>query len=250
MVDTGRDLRLAAVLVATADTLGDAFDMPEYLRRFADDCVEVLGADAAGILLVGADADISIVTSSDPHGHVRTLLEIQHQGGPALDACAAGEAVPPVRLAGPEAAERWPQLTERAQRQGMTATCAVPLRRGDTLIGALNLFTNGRPEHHVLQLELAQLLADAAAIGLSQRRALDDCRALTRQLQSALSSRVRIEQAKGLLAERWGVKVDAAFTALRAHARRMRQPIDAIAQDLLDGRLTDTELEADRPERW
>ncbi|MFI6941796.1 GAF and ANTAR domain-containing protein [Streptomyces sp. NPDC050418] len=247
MVDAGRDLRLAAALVALADSLGETFEVSAYLGRFADDCVTLLGADAAGLLLVGADAEVSLVTSADPTGRVRGLLEIQHQGGPCLDACASGEAVPPVRFAGTEAAERWPRLTERALRERMTVTCAVPLRRGETVIGALNLFANGRPEHVRIQLELAQLLADAAAIGLAQRRIHDDCRALTTQLQSALSSRVRIEQAKGLLAERWGVKVDAAFTALRAHARRARRPIDAIAQELLEGRLDDGALEADRP---
>ncbi|WP_233416639.1 ANTAR domain-containing protein [Streptomyces sp. N35] len=247
MTESGRDLRLAGVLVAAADTLGEPFSLPTYLSRFADDCVEVLGADAAGILLVGADAGISIVTSKDPHGRVRGLLEIQHQGGPCLDACASGEPVPPVRLAGREAAEQWPQLTARALHAGMTVTCAVPLRRGDTLIGALNLFSNGRPEHQHIHLELAQLLADAVAIGLMHRRMHEDCTSLTRQLQSALSSRVRIEQAKGLLAERWGVKVDAAFTSLRAYARRVRRPVDSIAQELLDGQLDDAALEEDRP---
>ncbi|SDK66909.1 GAF domain-containing protein [Streptomyces indicus] len=249
MVDTGRDLQLAAALVALADTLGESFDVTAYLERFAEDCAQLLGADAAGVLLVGVGAEITIVTSDDPRGRVRGLLEIQHQGGPCLDACTSGEAVPPVRLAGDQAAERWPQLAARALAEGITVTCAVPLRRGETVIGALNLFANGQPQHHVLQMELAQLMADAAATGLAQRRMYDDCRALTGQLQSALSSRVRIEQAKGLLAERWGVKVDAAFTALRAHARRARRPIDEIAQEILDGHLDDGALEADRPER-
>jgi AmiR/NasT family two-component response regulator len=57
------------------------------------------------------------------------------------------------------------------------------------------------------------------------------CRTLAGQLQQALSSRVRIEQTKGMLAERWNMAADDAFVALRQYARRRRLPLDRVADD-------------------
>jgi hypothetical protein len=56
-------------------------------------------------------------------------------------------------------------------------------------------------------------------------------RALERveQLETALDSRVVIEQAKGILAERYQVSVDSAFALLRYAARSSRTPIHELA---------------------
>lgn len=89
------------------------------------------------------------------------------------------------------------------------ATFAVPVRRRDTLLGALNVFVPSTPDRASgvgsSEVLMAQALADAAALGLENQRAYTRCRSLAGQLQEALSSRVRIEQAKGMLAERWRV---------------------------------------------
>jgi len=62
------------------------------------------------------------------------------------------------------------------------------------------------------------------------------------QLQNALNSRVAIEQAKGVLAERRGVGVDEAFTLLRAHARNHHLRLTDLARAVADGSSTDAEL--------
>ena len=59
----------------------------------------------------------------------------------------------------------------------------------------------------------------------------------TRQLEHALTSRIQIEQAKGLLAERLGIEVDAAFELLRKTARNSGRKIHDVAADILSGRL-------------
>jgi AmiR/NasT family two-component response regulator len=61
-------------------------------------------------------------------------------------------------------------------------------------------------------------------------------------LQEALSSRVRIEQAKGMLAERWQVGTDEAFIALRQYARRRRLPLDLVARTVIERGVDDAEL--------
>jgi hypothetical protein len=57
----------------------------------------------------------------------------------------------------------------------------------------------------------------------------------SRQLEQALRSRVVIEQAKGLLAERHGVPVDEAFQRLRQEARNSRRRIHDVAADVVSG---------------
>ncbi|MCX4908425.1 ANTAR domain-containing protein [Streptomyces sp. NBC_00878] len=98
-------------------------------------------------------------------------------------------------------------------------------------------------------LHLAQALADAAALGLTNHRLHTQYRTLTGQLQGALSSRVRIEQAKGMLAERWQTGVGDAFLALRQYARSRRLPLDEVATAVLAGSEDAAELGRGRPGR-
>ncbi|MGW0824172.1 ANTAR domain-containing protein [Streptomyces sp. NPDC002845] len=117
----------------------------------------------------------------------------------------------------------------------------MPLRRGETVIGALNVFLPVSAEppspeatEGELGLLLARQLADAAATGLDNQRLYSQCRNLAAQLQHALTSRVYIEQAKGVLAERWGSGVDEAFVTLRQHARSQRLPLDQVAKAVIE----------------
>ena len=68
-------------------------------------------------------------------------------------------------------------------------------------------------------LLVAQALADVATIGILQHRAASEAYRLNEQLHHALNSRVVIEQAKGMLAERSGLDMEDAFSWLRNHAR-------------------------------
>ena len=79
--------------------------------------------------------------------------------------------------------------------------CAVPLRVRTDVIGALNVFRGSDEPFTEAEMEIAQAMAEMAAIGLIQERALRERNLLATQLQAALNSRVIIEQAKGMIAE-------------------------------------------------
>nr|WBO78211.1 GAF and ANTAR domain-containing protein [Streptomyces sp. SBE_14.2] len=232
-----REALLAAALVEAADTLTDGFETGDHLRRVSDRCVELLGARAAGFMLIEAGRPVSLAGSGGHCGLALDLLRAQSGGGPCLDSYGTGRPVPPVPLGAAHTGSRWPVFTELALRHGVAATFAVPVRGRGPLLGALNVFTPALPSDALpsaAHLTLAQNLADATALGLRNHHAYTHCRTLAAQLQQALSSRVRIEQAKGMLAERWNTTPDTAFLALRGHARRHQLPLDTVARSVIE----------------
>ncbi|MFC8666977.1 GAF and ANTAR domain-containing protein [Streptomyces sp. NPDC057199] len=254
MHHSSREVQLGAALVEAADTLFEAFDTAAYLRRLSDHCVALLDASAAGIMLIEGGETVSFGVSSRQQELALDLLEVQHHGGPCLESYGSGEPVPPVAIRAAHASSRWPDFTERALRYDIGSTFAVPLRRNGTPLGALNVFVPEPPHPSPspspadgTTLLLAQTLADAAALGLANHRVFTRYRTLTGQLQEALSSRVRIEQAKGMLAERRRTGMDEAFIALRQYARSHRLPLDEVATAVITDSQDIAELGRERP---
>ncbi|AZM53448.1 response regulator receiver protein [Streptomyces sp. WAC 01529] len=241
-------LRLAEVLVEAADTLTDDFDPERYLRRVSDRSVELLDAQGAGVLYAGGGDGVRFIPGSRQQEVVRALLAVQLRGGPCLDSFGTGKPVPPIRVDSNVVGARWPAFAERAGEHGVAQTFAVPLRHGGTTLGVLNVFVSHAHQKAPSERELriAQVLADAAAVGLVNHRTHARALTLTQQLQGALDSRIRIEQAKGMLAERWNTGMDEAFEALRRYARRERQVIDLVAVQVIKRTLTGELLRKDR----
>ena len=96
---------------------------------------------------------------------------------------------------------------------------ALPLRLRSETIGAMNVFNANMSPLSSQDVNLAQALADAATIGILQERAVRHGVQLASQLQGALNSRIVVEQAKGIVAERLQVGMDEAFELIRGYAR-------------------------------
>jgi AmiR/NasT family two-component response regulator len=82
---------------------------------------------------------------------------------------------------------------------------------------------------------LAQALADVASIAIVQDQTARDAAIREDQLQHALNSRVAIEQAKGMIAERARLDMDAAFALLRAFARGNNRGLTEVAASMVAG---------------
>jgi hypothetical protein len=101
------------------------------------------------------------------------------------------------------------------------------------VIGAMGVFGTDVGRLGAADVKIVQALADVATIGLLQERAVRRAEHLSEQLQSALNSRVVIEQAKGAIAQFRNVSVDEAFILLRASARRSGRRLGDLAQGIL-----------------
>ena len=116
--------------------------------------------------------------------------------------------------------------------------CGVPLQLRGRVIGALNLFRESDTSFNDTELVLAQAMAEVAAIGLLHQRALADGHLLAEQLQTALQSRVVIEQAKGMISEYLNINIDDAFQVLRSRARDHNLKLTQLARDVTNKTVT------------
>jgi GAF domain-containing protein len=228
-----REAMLARTLVELADTLVADFDVVELLTRLADRCVDVLDVGAAGLMLVAPEGDLRVMGSSSEAMRLLELFELQSQEGPCLDCFRTAEPVLNQNLA--RSGTRWPRFAPEALAAGFRSVHALPMRLRGTVIGALNLFQFATGELRLADVEAAQALADIATIAILQHRAALEAHILNEQLNHALNSRIVIEQAKGMVAERHGLDMEAAFAALRAHARNNNLRLADVAADVIRG---------------
>jgi hypothetical protein len=227
------EARLAETFVELADTLIDDFDVIEFLHVLTRRCVELLDMSAAGLMLADGTDELRVMASSTERARLLELFELQNAEGPCLECYRTGAAVAVPDLDREE--RRWPRFAREARSAGFRGVQAIPMRLRRTTIGALNLFSSdvGLPSPN--DVLIAQALADVATIGILQERTVREAQTTTGQLQTALDSRIAIEQAKGVIAERGQVDVDEAFRALRAYARRSRHRLSDLARAVVHG---------------
>ncbi|MFI5896157.1 GAF domain-containing protein [Actinoplanes sp. NPDC051513] len=224
--------RLANVFVEVADTLVDEFDLIDFLHMLTDRIATLVGASTVGLLLADEHGRLQFMAASDENTKLLELFQVQYHEGPCLDAFNTARSVINADLRQAEA--RWPRFAPRAAAAGFRAVHAFPLRLRKEVIGALNVFGaevgGGFDDGDV---QIIQALADVAAIGLLQERAISRGEVLTEQLQGALNSRIVIEQAKGAVAQARGISLDEAFTLIRGYARRNNQRLGDIAHAIV-----------------
>jgi len=234
-----RDTVLARAFVRLADTLASDFDVVDFLQGLSADSVAIIGAEAAGVMLADLHGGLRLIASSDERMRLLELFELQGAQGPCLDAFSSGEAV---QANAADSRSRWPVFAPRATEAGFQMMCAVPLRIRSDVIGALNLFRYTDTPFTATEIDLAQAMAEVAAIGLTQERALRERSLLAGQLQAALNSRVVIEQAKGMIAEYLNMTMDEAFVLLRAYARDHNRKISELASDITSRKIARSAL--------
>ena len=159
-----------------------------------------------------------------------------------LDCYRSGEPVQVDDLASTEG--RWPGLVPLATGVGFAQLRRCRCDSAARCSGGLEpvSFHPGRLEPG--EVAAAQALADVATIAILQHRAAVGAQALSDQLHLALNSRIAIEQAKGVIAERLGVDMEEAFTLLRGHARSHGRQLSEVAEGVADGRISVGELVA------
>ena len=236
--------RLANAFVGLADTLVADYDVIELAQQLIDSTMSLLPITAAGILLGDSSGELHVFASSSEQSRLLELLQVKADVGPCLEAYRTGLPVIVEDLS--VEAAKWPAFSERAAEYNFRAVTAFPLRLRSERVGALNLFRSEAGPLAAADAAVAQALADVATIGILHQRILSRSEVVNQQLQTALNTRLIIEQAKGVLAERGAIDMDRAFNLLRTHARRTNRRLADLARDVVDGADASTILGHDR----
>jgi GAF domain-containing protein len=216
-----RQALTATTFVEIVDTLVDDFDVIEVLTLLTSRSVELLEAAAAG-------------ASTEQVGLLE-LFQIQNDEGPCLDCFHTGQVVRSFSL---DEISPWPQFAAESVSAGFPSVCAVPLRLKDLILGCLNLFMSEPVGLSDAEISLAQALADVASIAIVQDQASRQAAIREGHLQHALTSRISIEQAKGMISERAHVDMDESFTRLRSYARNNNRRLTEVAESLVTGKIS------------
>ena len=219
--------RLATIFVEVADIHGTEFDVVEFMQMFADHVAELVPDATTGLLLADPKGRLHYMAASDETTQILELLQLEKQDGPCVDAFHHRKPVVNTNLR--TAAERWPQFAPHASAAGFRSVHAFPLQLRDHAIGALGVFGTIPVRFDDTDSHIVQSLADVATISLLYHRSIKHAEGLAQQLQTALKSRILIEQAKGAIAHAHNIGVDEAFTLLRAYARRTNQRLKDVA---------------------
>ena len=229
---------VAAAFAELAETLASDLNIDTYLIAVCRHCVRLVGSESAAILYApGDDDDLVSVAASDERslmlalGAPGTSDGLRPPDGPWTDCRQTGQLITIADLSAK--LDRWPWFASTAIQAGYRTVTLVPVSSQDGIIGALALLGGTAPD--VSGVLLALSLADAAGAGLALGREHRRQQTAITQLQSALTSRIVIEQAKGILAERWHLAPDEAFGHLRRHARSSQRSLPEIARAVIDG---------------
>jgi transcriptional regulator with GAF, ATPase, and Fis domain len=204
--------------VSLASSLTTGYDVVDLLNTLTSQCAQLLDVASAGLLLADRLGVLHVLAASTESTRQLELFQLQRDEGPCLDCYRSGQ---PVSVADLQAATtRWPLFVAGAAIAGFASVHALPMRLRENTLGALGLFGATAGVLNDDDLRLGQALADVASVALVQDKASADKAIVNEQLQNALTSRVIVEQAKGVVAQVGQLDMNQAFAALRRYGRR------------------------------
>ncbi|WP_295101375.1 GAF and ANTAR domain-containing protein [uncultured Microbacterium sp.] len=226
-----REARLLELFATLADTMVDDYDVVDLLQTLVDACQELLDASDAGILLADPAGDLELVASTSEATELVEVIQLGAEAGPCIECFVTGTAVSVPDIAA--GSGKWPVFRQAALENGFAAIEAIPMRLRDTTIGTLNLLRSDTGSPPAEDLSAARAFADVATIGILHERSLREQESLSSQLQTALNSRVMIEQAKGVVSFTAGVSIPDAFTLMRTFARDHGLRLSEVAERIV-----------------
>ncbi|MFD6435030.1 ANTAR domain-containing protein [Streptomyces venezuelae] len=228
--------QLADVFVALAGSATEGSpDVPETLATLAARSPSLLGVRAASVVYAPGGREQPQVSGSDPD-----VARLEHEALSWHEGPGHGPYGTDVRQAAPlhldgATKRRWPRYTPAALALGHTHVLALPLQVPARALGALVLFSDHGDAPGSDARALGRSLVDFTAVMLHRAQEAEEGRALNGQLERALTSRVVIEQAKGVLATRRSMTMEDAFDVLRSHARSRRRLLNDVAREVVAG---------------
>lgn len=222
---------LTRVLRHFARTMAAHYDTTQVLHDLSDSVNDVLGATAAGVAVLDDDRLRFVTATNGAAGEAEHVQE-RLQKGPCIESVRTNQpvAVEDVRAC----RDRWPDYAHQVEEIGFRGVLGIPLVLDDRQVGSLDVYSTEPRAWDDEAIDAAQVLADIGASYLLNASELAEAQRTAEQLQTALDSRIVIEQAKGVLAERLGISTDHAFQRIRSSARRQSTKIAHLCRRVIE----------------
>ncbi|MDT5079661.1 MAG: hypothetical protein QOJ80_4298 [Mycobacterium sp.] len=218
------DLALRMAELARTIALRKVDDVLEDVTATAKELIP--GVDAAGVLLVGKAGSFETLAPTNELMFKLDDLQMRYGEGPCVEA-ALDEIV--IRTDDFRNEARFPNYAPEVVKLGVLSALSFKLYTADRTAGALNLF-GYEPKLWDTEAEtIGMVLAAHAAAAILASREGD-------QLQSALSTRDRIGQAKGIIMERFKIDDVRAFGMLRQLSQDTNTKLIDVALRVIDTR--------------
>jgi transcriptional regulator with GAF, ATPase, and Fis domain len=226
MTDTPNH-ELAQRMAELARAVGGPRRLEDVLCDVTSEALQLIdGTDAAGVLFVGQAGKFESVAGTSELPHRLDELQMKYREGPCLQA-AIDELI--VRTDDFRTEKRWPLYSAAAAELGVMSGLSFKLYTTTQTAGALNLFSLEPNAFDAADETIgAVLAAHAAAAVLASRQ--------NEQLESALSTRDQIGQAKGIIMERYNIDDVAAFDMLRRLSQDSNTKLVDIAKRVIETR--------------
>ncbi len=184
-----------------------------------------------------ADVSITVVRDEGPTTAAATgpaaarIDEVQYdrKHGPCLETALSGQVT---EIADARAEERWPECVPALVACGVLSALCAPVP-APHLNAGLNVYARAADAFTDDDRAVLSDLTAYAGAALTNMDALQDARELAANLQKAMESRAVIEQAKGILVERYKLTPEQAFRLLAGASMRVNRKVRDLAEELV-----------------
>ncbi len=221
------DALLETVERFTANLTGD-YAVGDVLRKLAEQVAMVLDVSGVGVVLVRQGRLSDVIAPVEAIADLERVVAAR-EIGPCPEAMRSRQPVVVGDLTGGDLAQRWPEYAAQAEVGKIRAVAAVPVFAGERVLGVLGLYDGQRHTWADEDLRVARITANIASCYLVHASELSQERETNEQLRTALTSRIIIEQAKGVVAEARSITVEEAFEVLRKHSRDHNANLHGVA---------------------
>lgn len=235
-LDAGPEALPLLTLVQAFAALSDTLEEPsaqEQASRLAYACGALPHVAAAGVLLLDSQQALELAVLSRPDADLAATLRKLADQEPSLHHATSPRTL---RLEGPARPRAGATPTARRAAPEPRAVHALPMRVRSDSVGVLCLLVRGR-SLPLAERQIALSLAYVATSGLLHLKHRQEATVVNGQLQEALTSRIAIEQAKGVVSHAARLTMSEAFAALRTYARNRNLRLRDVAHDVASGTL-------------
>jgi transcriptional regulator with GAF, ATPase, and Fis domain len=232
---TNRERAVIRAFVNLSQELAGGYDVVEMLTRLTTHCADLLDVTSAGLLLADGKGVLHLAASSSERTEHLETFQLQRKQGPCLDSYRYSKVVIVPDLQ--DEHRRWPEFVRAASVAGFVSVHAMPMLLRDQSIGTLGLFGTSVGRLATDDLDLAQALAHVASLAIVNENAAADRVSVNAQLQRALTSRIVLEQAKGVIAHTGALDMSVAFDVLRRYARDHARKMSDVAAEVVSREL-------------